>query len=81
MAKIETVYKATIWYEAESHIVDAIEGKAFDWEIDGLSVETMGGNAACSPYIEVMGDTLSKVETFVGKMERYIKRRKGAQLL
>lgn len=79
MAKIEMIYQATIHYEANPDIVDAIENKAFDFGGD-LDVETMCGNAACSPYITAKGRTIKAVTVWAGKVERYINRRKGATL-
>ena len=82
MAQIETIYKAVVYYEADDlDAKEAIENRAFSWEIKGLKVETMGGNAACSPYVMVEGDLLSEVKHFVEKLERYIIRKKGTQLL
>lgn len=79
MAKIETVYRTRIDYDADVNTVNAIQDKAFDWEI-GVKVETFCGNAACAPYITAEGETQAAVEAWAGKVERYIRGRKSAEL-
>ncbi|AQS61747.1 hypothetical protein G6M17_07585 [Agrobacterium tumefaciens] len=80
MAEIECVYRARVFYEASPDIVDAIENKAFGWQ-GSLEVETMCGNACCPPHIVAEGRSLAEVTKWAEKVERYITRRKGAELL
>lgn len=79
MAKVETIYWTRIDYEADPDTVRAIQDKAFACEVD-VEVETFHGNVACSPYITAEGATKSAVEAWADKVERYIRRRKGARL-
>lgn len=79
MTEIETIYRTRIDYEADVETVNAIQDKAFDWEV-GVKVETFCGNAACSPYVTAEGETRAAIEVWAGKVERYIRGRKSAQL-
>lgn len=79
MALIETIHRATIFYKGDADIVDAIEAKAFGWA-GALVVETMSGNAACSPYMTADGSDADEVTIWAAKVERYIQGRKGARL-
>ncbi|MCM2441213.1 hypothetical protein HGO34_15935 [Agrobacterium vitis] len=80
MATIETIHRATIFYEAKPDVVEAVENKAFSLQGD-LEVETMCGNGCCSPHIMVEGSSLKDVNAWVKKVESYITRRKGAELI
>ena len=79
MAIIENVHRATIFYDAPVEVIDAIEEKAFDFAGD-LDVETFGGCPAAGPNIVAEGASLKELTAWVAKIERYIKRRKGAEL-
>lgn len=80
MSTVECIYRARVFYEAAPDIVDAIEARAFDWQ-GSLEVETMCGNACCPPHIVAEGASLVEVTKWASKVERYITRRKGAELL
>lgn len=48
-AQIEKLYRVRIDYEADVDAVETIEFMAFELRGD-IDVETMSGNAACSPH-------------------------------
>lgn len=80
MASVETIHRTTIFYEADPDLVEAIQNRAFDLA-GNLEVETMHGNACCSPHIIAEGSSIREVREWAEKVERYIRRRKGAELL
>lgn len=79
MAVIETIYRARVDYDADPDTVDDIENRAFKFARK-VEVESMGGNACCSPYVVAESESRRAIEAWAGKVERYINRRKGAKV-
>lgn len=80
MAQIVTIYRATIFYEGDKKAVESIEDTAFK-SAGSLEVETMGGNAACAPYIVAEGESLVEVTQWTTLVETAIRRHRKARLM
>lgn len=80
MITLETIFRATVHYEGDESAIKAIEDAAFNFA-GGLKVETMGGNAACAPYVVAEGTEAESVREWAELLTTAIKRHKKARIL
>lgn len=90
MAKIETIYRAVVHYEADHDVSDAIQDRAFVMaepssssgrKVKKVQVDAFTGNSCCNPYLTGESNSLYAVTAWAEKVERYVTRRRDATLL